>query len=180
MGAYAFPPFALISHLLAQVRSLKMSLILILRKLCDWCIPRTLHLTSASVVEGSHFLASLFSEGKAYCSINLYCSSISGHYDLVSGCLVGRQPLICHLLRGAHISHPPIPKYSHLWGVSLVLDLFCTWPDNDSLPLHQLSAKLTLLLCLLSFHRLSEYPRFRSLGYHLQPRTCLIPYFLRH
>lgn len=103
-------------------------------------------------------LTALFSDGKVYRTINLYRSAISAHPDLVDGCPFGRHPLVWQLIRGAHISHPPNIRYSYLWDVLRYWIGFA--PGHTTNSLRQPSAKLTILLSLLSFHGVSDVRAF--------------------
>ncbi|KAJ1105692.1 hypothetical protein NDU88_003097, partial [Pleurodeles waltl] len=91
----------------------------------------------------------------SYRTINLYRSAISMNHSNIDGNPIGSHPLICRLLKGVKLSKPPSAKYSYIWDVSLVLNLFLSWPDNPRLSLKILSAKLTMLLCLISIKRTS-------------------------
>ncbi|KAM4795634.1 uncharacterized protein WCC33_000698 [Rhinophrynus dorsalis] len=94
--------------------------------------------------------------GKAYRMINTYRSAISAGHDIVDGFPVGQHALVCRLLRGIRLTRPPQSRYSTLWNVNDVLHFLEKWPPNDLLSLKQLSAKLTMLLCLISFKRVSD------------------------
>lgn len=83
---------------------------------------------------------------------------------------MGQDPLLCRLLRGMHLTRPPGPLYSSLWDVSTIFALLQGWPDNDDLSLKQLSAKLALLLCLLSFRRVSDVRAFDYDGVSFSPQ----------
>lgn len=96
------------------------------------------------------------SGGKTFRTKNLYRSAISLNQPHVDGKPVGEHPLVCRLLKGVTFSNPPCSKYNKLWDVNVVLHLFISWPDNDALSLKMLSAKLTMLLCLISIKRLSD------------------------
>ena len=43
-----------------------------------------------------------------------------------------------------------------MWDVNVVLKFFLEWQDNDFQSLKQLSAKLTMLLCLISIKRIYD------------------------
>lgn len=102
-----------------------------------------------------NFLASHFSESKAYRTINNYRSVISTLYDPVDTLAVSQHPVVCQLLRGARFSCPHYALYP-LVGCSTVLDLFRSWMDYDSQSVHQLSAMSTTALCLILFRRISD------------------------
>lgn len=74
----------------------------------------------------------------------------------MDGVSLGEHPLVCRLLRGVRLSLPPEPRYSALWDVNLVLNLFLSWQSNRHLSRKELSAKLAMLLCLISCRRVSD------------------------
>ncbi|KAJ1157828.1 hypothetical protein NDU88_010525, partial [Pleurodeles waltl] len=121
-----------------------------------WFVGRDLDPVSADINYVINFLAAQAGLGKSYRTINLYRSAISMHHTQINGKPVGEHPLLCRLLKGVKFSFPPLPKYSKLWDVNVVLNLFLSWQDNHELSLKSLSAKLTMLLCLVSIKRLSD------------------------
>ncbi|KAM4691976.1 integrase/recombinase xerD homolog [Rhinophrynus dorsalis] len=121
-----------------------------------WCMARDLDPVSAAPVAVVNFLSSLFDQGRAYRTINTYRSAISAGHMPVDGAPVGQCPVVCRLLRGIRFSRPPQSRYRSLWDVNLVLDFLEAWPSNEDLSLKQLSAKLTMLLCLISFRRVAD------------------------
>lgn len=122
----------------------------------SWCLEKQIDPFSASLNFVVNFLASQASSGKSYRTVNLYRSAISLYHCPIAGKPVGVHPLICRLLRGVRFSKPPLAKYTNLWDVNSVLRLFSNWPDNSALTLKMLSAKLTMLLCLVSIKRVSD------------------------
>ncbi|KAM4705104.1 protein ITPRID1 [Rhinophrynus dorsalis] len=67
------------------------------------------------------------------------------------------------------MARPPVPKYTTFWDVDKVLGFFRAWPRNEFLSLRQLSAKLTLLLCLVSFRRVADVRAFDVDGFSILP-----------
>lgn len=110
----------------------------------------------AGVIPILNYLAELASDGLAYRSINAVHSAISAAHCPVDGSPVGEHPFVCRLLQGICLSLPPEPRYSVLWDVNLVLNLFLSWQANKYLSLKEFSAKLAMLLCLISCRRVSD------------------------
>lgn len=102
-----------------------------------------------------NFLSALANSGMAYRAINIFRSAISAEHPQVDGKLVGEHPLVCKVVRGIRLVNSPKPKYSTLWDVNVVTFLR-TWPANEGLSSKQLSAKRTVLLCLVSCRRVSD------------------------
>ncbi|KAM4747505.1 uncharacterized protein WCC33_005072 [Rhinophrynus dorsalis] len=133
-----------------------------------WCVERGLDPVSSSPVNVVNFLSSLFDSGKAYRTINCYRSAISAGHRPVDGVPIGQSVLVCRLMRGVRFSRPPRSRYHSVWNVNDVLGLLEGWPCNELLSLKQLSAKLTMLLCLVSFKRVSDV---RALDFHSRSFT---------
>ncbi|KAM4705063.1 LOW QUALITY PROTEIN: uncharacterized protein WCC33_009911 [Rhinophrynus dorsalis] len=121
-----------------------------------WCLERDLDPVSAPIVEVVNFLSHLFDLGRAYRTINSYRSAISAGHVIVDGSPVGQHILVCRLMKGIRFTRPPQSRYISIWNVNCVLNFLELWPPNDQLSLKQLSAKLTMLLCLISFKRVSD------------------------
>ncbi|KAM4721757.1 integrase/recombinase xerD homolog [Rhinophrynus dorsalis] len=121
-----------------------------------WCVERNLDPVSTSPINVVNFLSTLFDSGKAYRTINSYRSAISAGHIPIDGVPVGQSVVVCRLMRGIRFSRPPQSRYQSLWNVNDVLHLLDRWPANNLLSLKQLSAKLTMLLCLISFKRVSD------------------------
>ncbi|KAM4809775.1 uncharacterized protein WCC33_017757 [Rhinophrynus dorsalis] len=121
-----------------------------------WCLERNLDPFYSDLNSIINFLSSCYQQGKAYRTINCYRSAISASHDFINGFPVGKHPLVCKLMKGIRISRPPSSRYSNLWDVNQVLSFLESWPSNEHLSLKQLSAKLSMLLCLISFRRVSD------------------------
>lgn len=110
----------------------------------------------SDIVQVLNFLASLAEQGLAYRSVSTFRSAISAGHATVQGKLVGEHSFVCRLLLGLRLSLPPEPRYSEMWDVNKVLNLFLSWQDNEYLTRKELSAKLAMLLCLISCRRVSD------------------------
>lgn len=101
------------------------------------------------------FLSDAFESGKAYSTINVYRSMLSGTYDQIEGFDIGCHPLVLKLMKGIFNSNPPKPKYSNTWDLNIVLDYFKTTSSED-LGLLPLACKLVTLLSFATMLRVSE------------------------
>lgn len=139
---------------------------------------RNLNPTAAPVVAISNFVVSLFSDGKVYRTINNYCSAISTQFTITDFLLVGRHPVICRLLRCARVPRPRL-RATRTCGMLLLYLIYSgLFPDNESLSLRQLSAKLTTILCLSSFCKISNVLAFRC--EHFLYRWCYLSHLPSH
>lgn len=126
------------------------------RRWSCWCLRRDRDPVAADVIHILNFLASLAEEGLAYRSINTFRSAISAGHTVVDGFPVGEHPFVCRRLWGIRLSLPPEPRYSALWDVNQVLNLFFSWQPNRFFSSKELLAKLAMLLCLISCRRVSD------------------------
>jgi len=102
------------------------------------------------------FLTFLFKEGKAYRTINVCRSMLSGTLDKIDGSDIGKHPRVMRLMRGIFNQNPPRPRYTSMWDVDVVLGYVSSLGENHGLSLSALSYKMVLLLALTSFFRVSE------------------------
>ncbi|KZS06436.1 Uncharacterized protein APZ42_030117 [Daphnia magna] len=102
-----------------------------------------------------NFLSDAFESGKAYSTINVFRSMLSGTNDQIEGFDIGCHPLVLKLMKGIFNSNPPKPKYSKTWDLNTVLNYFKTVPSED-LGLLPLACKLVTLLSLATMSRVSE------------------------
>ena len=56
-------------------------------------------------------------------------------------------------MKGNFELKPFLPKYSEIWDVRVVLDYLTTFSVSSTLPLKELTLKLTILLCLITGQR---------------------------
>ena len=77
-------------------------------------------------------------------------------HDQIEGLPVGQHPLVTRLMKGAHNSRPPKPRYSVTWDVDIVVRYICSLGDNEGLSLKRLSHKLAILMALVDASRTSE------------------------
>ena len=98
--------------------------------------------------EVANFLANLHSQGYQTSPLNAYRSAVSNVHDRVDDMDVGKHPLVFRLLKGAFHARPPLPHYTRMWNVQVILNCMQQWVATTSLPLKLLSLKLVMLLLL--------------------------------
>ena len=149
-----------------------------------WCNEQKRNPVSGPVTDVINFLAELqvYEAGYSYCSLNSYRSAISSTHEKVDGHLVGQQPVVTRVLKGAFNSKPPKPRYSSTWKVSQV----ATWlnlQDNQHILLLTLTMKAVTLCALcrtcrsadlasLSFPSLAFFPEGASASPLALPKQC--------
>jgi hypothetical protein len=121
-----------------------------------WSAKRSENPLSSSLNLVLDFLLGLFHEGKAYRSINVYCSMLSGTLEKIEGWDVGKHPLVVKVMQGISNSSPPKPKYTGFWDTDTVLKYIEALGPDNGLSLAVLSKNLVIVLALTSLFRVSE------------------------
>jgi hypothetical protein len=123
----------------------------------------TRHCGAAGVPEHSptlaqvlDFLATLYSEGKQYRTVNTYRSVLSSTLLPMDGFKIGCHPLVCRLMKGIFNKRPPVKSLVATWSVTKVLQLLRTWSPAKKLDLKCLTLKTVMLLALASARRVSS------------------------
>ncbi len=120
-----------------------------------WCVGHDINSMSTNISNVLKFLTDAFLSEKAYSTINIYRSMLSGTYDQLEGFDIGCHPLVLKLMKGIFNSNPPKPKYSSTWDLDVVLDYFKTVSIEDQ-GLLPLSCKLVTLLAITTMLRVNE------------------------
>ena len=121
-------------------------------------------------------MATLYSEGYQYQSLNAYRSAISCTHQHVDGVNVGSHPTVTRLLQGVFNSRPPQPRYTTFWDVGVVIQHIKGLGANKDLSLKQLTMKTVMLLALTRPSRSADLSRlnlqmrsFKSNGVVFRP-----------
>ena len=69
-------------------------------------------------------------------------------HSKVDGQPVGQHPLVTRMLQGVYNERPPLPKYSTVWDVGVVLRYLRGLGENGTLSLRLLTLKSVMLLAL--------------------------------
>ncbi|CAL8110304.1 unnamed protein product [Orchesella dallaii] len=124
-----------------------------LNKWLKFCSEHNLSPYTAHVNVILRFLNRLYMDGASYSSLNTMRSALSLVLPSVDSFQVGAHPLVVRYLKAVGKLRPPVPRYKSVWDVSLLLNLFRSWPSNENLSLKQLSHKTVALLAILSGQR---------------------------
>ena len=104
-------------------------------------------------VEVVHFLTLLFNNGASYSAINTARSALSAILCNDEGLVIGKFLSVKRFLKGVFELRPPMPRYSFIWDVNIVLDYLKNLHPNEDMPLSFLSVKLVMLLALTTAQR---------------------------
>ena len=102
------------------------------------------------------FLTELYHEGLQYRTINVYRSAISAYHVPIGDIPVGQTKEVCTLLSGIDNLRPPVPKYTVIWEVEVVINFLKTMIPEDDLSNKDLTLKVVMLMALTSIKRCSE------------------------
>ncbi|CAB4032873.1 Transposon Ty3-G Gag-Pol poly, partial [Paramuricea clavata] len=118
-----------------------------------YCKERQIDVIKPGLENGIEFLVSLYHLGIGYSAINTARSALSNLLILDEGVKFGEHPLVIRYMKGIFEIRPALPKYSEIWDVIVVLNYLKTLEQVASLPLKELTLKLTTLLCLTTGQR---------------------------
>ena len=85
--------------------------------------------------------------------MNTARSALSSFLVTDSGMTVGNSLLVKRLMKGIFELKPPMPRYSVIWDVNIVLDYLKNFPLHEEMPLSNLTYKLVMLLALTTRQR---------------------------
>ena len=118
-----------------------------------FCRSRGIDPISASLEDGLEFLHHQYQNGLSYSGINTARSALSTVIFLPDGSSFGNHPLVSRFLKGVFESRPSLPRYKHIWDVSVVLDYLKTLPSLEESNLKDIPHKTVMLVALLSGQR---------------------------
>lgn len=95
------------------------------------------------------FLSSLYNRGMSYSSLNTIRSSLA----LIISPRVGEDYQIKRFFKGVSKIRPPLPKYHVTWDPVIVLNYLESCFPNDVISLELLTQKLSMLMALVTAHR---------------------------
>ena len=96
----------------------------------SWCESWKIDPVSSTIADIVLFLADLYKEGKQYSTINSHRSSISGSHCHIEGVPVGKHPIVIRFMQGIFNSRPPMPRYSFVWDIEVVLSHIRNIPSS--------------------------------------------------
>ena len=100
-----------------------------------FCAQKVIPEEDASIEHGIDFLASLYEEGLGYSAINTARSALSSVLTLPGNVTFGKHPLVTRFIKGVFELKPSLPRYNHIWDVSVVLEHLKTLKPVASLDL---------------------------------------------
>lgn len=126
-----------------------------LKRWIQFCGERKISTTEVTVNNVLKFLTSLYETGLKYSAINTArCALSSLNFD--SRTTIGSHPIIVRFMKGVYELRPTQSKYSSVWDVKKVLNLFREWNSNEELSLKALSQKTAMLILLVTAQRVQS------------------------
>ena len=108
---------------------------------------------SASLKDILTFLSDSFDNGLQYRSINALRSTLSVTHPKIDGYPVGQHAYLVNLLRRILNQHPPKPRYSQTWDVSMVTSHLVEMGNSSALSLKHLSWKLATIFAMFTLFK---------------------------
>lgn len=121
------------------------------------------------------FLTEMFDNGHGYSSLNSARSALSSFLCSNTGLTIGKFPSVTRFMKGVYELKPPIPKYTCIWDVDIVLNYIKLLGQNDSLSLFCLSHKLLMLLALTTGQRAQTLHKVDIRNINIAEDIIIIP-----
>ena len=118
-----------------------------------YCHLRDIDPLQPEVAQVLRFLRNLDDDGLGFGAINTARSALSLILPRDNGQTMGKNQVVCWLLKSVYERKPPKPKYDRFWDVKQVFNMLEDWPDNEFLSLKDLGFKVALLILLITGHR---------------------------
>ena len=128
---------------------------LVFAKWQKFCVPRDVDPFHPAVADVINYLSSLLDAGQGYSSICTAKSAISAILSLDSEQQLSSHPLVKRFIRGVFNTNPPVPRYTAIWDVGMVVTYLQNLGQPSVLDLKSLTYKLVALLTLLSASRVN-------------------------
>ena len=117
----------------------------------QFCLTEKVDYLEAGIAEVITFLQKLYdTKPLSHSSFNMYRSAIS----LILPGNIGQDQRITRFIKGIARLRPAKRRYDFIWDPQVVLNLLDTWYPNEDLSLEKLTKKLTVLLALITAHRI--------------------------
>lgn len=100
------------------------------------------------------YLTHLFDKQHSYSSLNTARSALSSLGIKLESYTAGTHPLVVRFLKGVYNIRPPIPRYSKIWDVDIVLRYLQKLSPVRHLSLKDLTLKLVMLMALTNAARI--------------------------
>ena len=123
-----------------------------------------------------NFMAERFDEGVGYSSVAALRSALNPLVTIKEGGELTSHPLVQRLVKGVFHARPPLPRYTEVWDVGLVITFIRDLGTNSSLTRRQLTLKVTALLSILTVQRVSSITNLSYKETHVEKdRVVLVP-----
>ena len=95
----------------------------------------------------------MYINGCLYSGLCAARSALSSILTIKGYTKLSEHPFISRYLKGIYNRHPPLPKYTSIWDISLVLDYYNSIETNDKLKFKDLVKKTVMLFMILGARR---------------------------
>ena len=99
------------------------------------------------------FLTELYEQKLSYSAINSARSALSTFVDTNNDNTIGNSSIIKRFMKGLYHLNPPMPRYTEIWDVKIVLTYIQKLYPLKDLSLKDLTLKLVMLMALVTAQR---------------------------
>ena len=118
-----------------------------------WFVYASLRNTDPDVNTVLSFMHGMYINGCLCSGLGAVHSALSSIVTIKSYTKLSEHPFISCYLKGIYNRHPPLPKYTSIWDISLVLDYYNSIETNDKLQFKDLVKKTVMLFMILGARR---------------------------
>ena len=119
-----------------------------IRKWYKFCEQREINCVTPNVSVVIEFLTELFDQGFGYSAINTARSALSQFIVYKGHCTIGSHPFVIKFVKAVFNLRPPVPRYSDIWDVSILLKFLRSLSTLHHLSLKKLTLKVVSLVAL--------------------------------
>ena len=99
------------------------------------------------------FMHGMYINGCLYSGLCAARSALSSIVTIKGYTKLSEHPFISRYLKGIYNRHPPLPKYTSIWDISIVLDYYNSIETNDKLQFKDLVKKTVMFFMILGARR---------------------------
>ena len=101
-------------------------------------------------------MAERYEAGTGYRTACLNRSALNSYVTISEGMALTDHPLVKRFVAGVFNTRPPMPRYTQVWDIGIVISYLRSLGQTSDLPLKALTLKLNALLSILTSQRVSS------------------------
>ena len=132
----------------------------VLKKWEEFCLRRGENPLFTSIGNVLNFMAERFEEGLGYSSACAARSALNPLVSIEGGGDLTNHPLVSRFVKGVFHLRPPLPRYSEVWDVGMVITYVRGLGRNECMSLRDLTLKTVAILSIVTSQRVSSVAYF--------------------